>query len=194
MTKQELRSLIKEEISKVLKEAKAETFTFSGVKSFMSFKAIPVFKKHGIDVTKIKKSYDPDSGTTEITVSMDAKTAEKIGRELEKLDTVGERYGGYIQESKLQERRIPFKGKTTNDLYNIVKADANAMVFANGNHYSVDAEDMRNDLRNPSIIVTDEDGEEFEIKVSDIEFIELNERVVKESTKNVRSIYRTRFK
>ena len=194
MTKQELRSLIKEEISKVLKEAKAETFTFSGVKSFMSFKAIPVFKKHGIDVTKIKKSYDPDSGTTEITVSMDAKTAEKIGRELEKLDTVGERYGGYIQESKLQERRIPFKGKTTNDLYNIVKADANAMVFANGNRYSVDAEDMRNDLRNPSIIVTDEDGEEFEIKVSDIEFIELNERVVKESTKNVRSIYRTRFK
>ena len=100
MTKQELRSLIKEEITKILLEAKAETFTFSGVKSFMSFKAIPVFKKHGIDVTKIKKSYDPDSGTTEITVSMDAKTAEKIGRELEKLDTVGERYGGYIQESK----------------------------------------------------------------------------------------------
>jgi hypothetical protein len=65
----------------------------------MSFKAIPVFKKHGIDVTKIKKSYDPDSGTTEITVTIDAKTAKKIGSELEKLDTVGERYGGYIQES-----------------------------------------------------------------------------------------------
>jgi hypothetical protein len=82
----------------------------------------------------------------------------------------------------MQERRIPFKGKTTNDLYKIVKADANAMVFANGNHYSVDAENMRNDLRNPSIIVTDEDGEEFEIKVSDIEFIELNERVIKEAS------------
>ena len=100
MTKQELRSLIREEIKKTLKEANSETFTFSGVKSFMSFKAIPVFKKHGIDVTKIKKSYDPDSGTTEITVSMDAKTAEKIGRELEKLDKVGESFGGYIQEGK----------------------------------------------------------------------------------------------
>lgn len=86
-------------INDTLSDANAETFTFSGVKSFMSFKAIPVFKKHGIDVTKIKKSYDPDSGTTEITTSMDAKTAEKIGRELEKLDTVGERFGGYIQES-----------------------------------------------------------------------------------------------
>jgi hypothetical protein len=102
MNKQELRSLIKEEITRILKEAKAETFTFSGVKSFMSFKAIPVFKKHGIDVTKIKKSYDPDSGTTEITVTMDAKTAKKIGSELEKLDTVGERYGGYIQESNIE--------------------------------------------------------------------------------------------
>ena len=115
MTKQELRSLIREEITRILSEAKAETFTFSGVKAFMSFTAIPVFKKHGIDVTKIKKSYDPDSGTTEITVSMDAKTAEKIGRELEKLDKVGESFGGYIQESSIDTFKKQYMQGTTSE-------------------------------------------------------------------------------
>lgn len=47
------------------------------------------------------------------------------------------------------------------------------MIFANGEHYGVDAEDMRNDLQNPVVIGIDEDGGEHEINVSDIEFIEL---------------------
>lgn len=70
-------------------------------------------------------------------------------------------------------QRISFKGTKTNQLYNIVKDEENAMIFANGKHYGVDAEDMRNDLQNPVVIGMDEDGGEHEINVADIEFIEL---------------------
>lgn len=84
----------------------------------------------------------------------------------------------FLNESSLnekRERRISFKGNKTNQLYNIVKGAENSMIFANGKHYSVDVEEMRHDLQNPTVIATDEDGEEFEIKVSDIEFIEIYE-------------------
>ena len=74
----------------------------------------------------------------------------------------------------LNERRVSFKGKTTNDLYKIVKNDTDAIVFANGKHYSIiDPEEMKNDLKSDTTFVTDEDGEEFEVKIEDIEFVEL---------------------
>ena len=78
-----------------------------------------------------------------------------------------------VNES-LNERRVSFKGKTTNDLYRIVKTDPDAIVFANGKHYSImDPSEMSADLRNDSTFVYDEDGGEHEVKIEDIEFIEL---------------------
>lgn len=71
------------------------------------------------------------------------------------------------------ERRVSFKGKIANDLYKIIKDEKFAEVFAKGNHYSVDRDDLRNDLKNDYIIGLDPDGEEFDIKVTDIEFITL---------------------
>jgi hypothetical protein len=95
-------------------------------------------------------------------------------------------YQGYIKgststnwspdlfEKLLSEKRITFKGKKVNDLYRIVKDADNAMVFVDGNHYSVlDPEEMRNDLQNDITYVYDEDGEEKEIRIADIEFIEM---------------------
>ena len=88
----------------------------------------------------------------------------------------------FLNESILNEKRISFRGKTTNDLYRIVKNDPNSMVFANGKHYSIlDPSEMRNDLKNDSTYVYDKDGEEYEIKVSDIEFIEINESKMNET-------------
>ena len=79
----------------------------------------------------------------------------------------------FLNES-LNERRVSFKGKTTNDLYKIVKNDPDAIVFANGKHYSIlDPEEMKNDLKNDSTFAYDEDGGEHEVKIEDIEFIEL---------------------
>jgi hypothetical protein len=79
----------------------------------------------------------------------------------------------FMNES-LNEKRVSFKGKKTNDLYRIVKDNPDALVFANGKMYSIiDPEEMKADLQNDSTFVNDEDGEEFEIKIEDIEFIEL---------------------
>jgi hypothetical protein len=79
------------------------------------------------------------------------------------------RRAGLLKEGQ----RITFNGTKTDQLYNIVKDEENAMIFANGKHYGVDAEMMRSDLQNPVVIAMDEDGEEYDINVSDIEFIEL---------------------
>ena len=70
-------------------------------------------------------------------------------------------------------RRVTFKGTIVNQLYNIIKSDSNPMIFADGKPYSIDAESMRNDLQNHVVMGTGEDGEEAEINVADIEFVEL---------------------
>ena len=102
MKKSEFRALIREEIRKALNEG-VEKYTFSGNKNFMSRVAVPIFKKYGIDTAKLK-SYDPDSGTTEITVTIDDKIAEKIGNELEAHPRAQDEYGGYFEaEDNLNE-------------------------------------------------------------------------------------------
>ena len=73
----------------------------------------------------------------------------------------------------IEGQRITFNGTKANQLYAIVHDSENAMIFANGKQYGVDAEDMRNNLQNPVVIGIDEDGGEHDINVSDIEFIEL---------------------
>lgn len=72
----------------------------------------------------------------------------------------------------LEEGRKPFKGKKVNDLYRIIKNESYPMIFANGMTLSVEPDDLRSDLQNTSVIATDSDGEEIEVQVSDIEFIE----------------------
>jgi hypothetical protein len=74
----------------------------------------------------------------------------------------------------LSEGRISFKGKNTNDLYRIVKDDPRSMVSVNGKLYSIlDPDEMRSDLQNDTTLVYDEEGGEQEVKISDIEFIEI---------------------
>lgn len=70
-------------------------------------------------------------------------------------------------------RRVSFKGTKVNQLYNIVKDEWNPMVFVNGKLYAVEPENMRHDLQDTYVLGVDEDGEEYDIDVSDIEFIEL---------------------
>ncbi len=75
--------------------------------------------------------------------------------------------------SRLNEgRRVTFKGRVTNDLYNLIKSDPYAMIFSDGKYYTVDPEELRHDLKSDLIYGTDEDGEEYAIQIRDIEFIE----------------------
>jgi len=69
--------------------------------------------------------------------------------------------------------RILFNGTKTNQLYRIVKDFPNSIIFANGKHYGIDVEDMRENPKEPIIIAMDQDGEEFEIYVECVEFIDL---------------------
>lgn len=55
----------------------------------------------------------------------------------------------------------------------IVKDNKDALIFANDTYYSINPEEMLYDLQDPVIIGMNDDGAEFEINVSDIEFIEL---------------------
>ena len=79
------------------------------------------------------------------------------------------RRAGLLKEGQ----KITFKGTKTDQLYRIVKDEWSPMIIANGKQYAVDAEVMRSDLQNPVVIAVDDDGEEHEINVSDIEFIQL---------------------
>lgn len=78
----------------------------------------------------------------------------------------------------LKEARVPFKGSTPRDFYDIVKKMKMPQVFANGNFYFVDLEDLKDQVltavRSPSefVYLTDRDGDIVAIKISDIEFIE----------------------
>ena len=69
--------------------------------------------------------------------------------------------------------RILFNGTKTNQLYRIVKDFPNSIIFANGKHYGIDVVDMRENPKEPIIIAMDQDGEEFEIYVECVEFIDL---------------------
>jgi len=80
----------------------------------------------------------------------------------------------FLNES-LNERRVKFKGKTINDLYNIIKVSPNSLVFSDGIFYSIgDIEELRNDLKSKTIYLQTKDGDEVEKDVQDIEFIEIN--------------------
>ena len=73
---------------------------FSGNEKFMDRVAVNVLKKYGFDKTKIERSYDPNEGIVEFTVSKSNDIAEKIGDALEKADGVTNQYGGYYELEK----------------------------------------------------------------------------------------------
>jgi hypothetical protein len=69
--------------------------TFSGTDKFMDRTAVNVFKKHGIDQSKLNREYDANEGIVEFTVNLEDALAEKISKELEAADRGKGEYGGY---------------------------------------------------------------------------------------------------
>ena len=69
--------------------------TFSGTDKFMDQVAVNVFKKHGIDQSKLNREYDANEGMVEFTVSLDDALIDKISKELEAADRGKGDYGGY---------------------------------------------------------------------------------------------------
>ena len=64
----------------------------------------------------------------------------------------------FLNES-LNERRVKFKGKTINDLYNIIKVSPDSLVFSDGIFYSIgDIEELRNDLKSKTIYLQTKDS------------------------------------
>lgn len=77
-------------------------------------------------------------------------------------------------ESFLNEGRVSFKGKTISDLYKVIKNKKSVMIFVNGSYYSIDdPNELKNDLESDLVYGYDKDGEEHELEVADIEFIEI---------------------
>jgi hypothetical protein len=101
----------------------------------------------------------------------------KISKYYEEKNTYAAFHNGLaipVDES-LNERRVKFKGKTINDLYNIIKVSPDSLVFSGGIFYSIgDIEELRNDLKSKTIYLQTKDGDEVEKDVQDIEFIEIN--------------------
>lgn len=82
----------------------------------------------------------------------------------------------------INERRVSFHGKTVNDLYRIVKTNPDSEIIVNGKSYNIiDIDEMKNDLKNDTTFGIDEDGGEHEIRVKDIDYIEIIESVIHES-------------
>jgi hypothetical protein len=69
--------------------------TFSGTDKFMDQVAVNVFKKYGIDQSKLNREYDANEGMVEFTVSLEDTLVDKIGKELEAADRGKGEYGGY---------------------------------------------------------------------------------------------------
>ncbi len=73
----------------------------------------------------------------------------------------------------MNNRITTFKGDRGNDVYQITKGAFSALVFTGSKWFSVDNEELIQSQVDSTIWVTDEDGGEFEIRVSDIELIEI---------------------
>jgi hypothetical protein len=70
-------------------------------------------------------------------------------------------------------KRIEFRGNNSGDLFDAVKGMKNPQFFVNGKFYNIyDVTDLKQDSYFRYAYLMDEDGEEHEIKISDIEFVE----------------------
>ena len=69
--------------------------TFSGTDKFMDRVAVNVFKKHGIDQSKLNREYDANEGIVEFIVNLEDALVDKISEELEAADKGKGKYGGY---------------------------------------------------------------------------------------------------
>jgi len=95
-----------------------------------------------------------------------------------KLNIEGNGDGGEV----VNEGRVTFKGKDASDLLKSSKGK-DIMVFVNNNLYSITQDLLSEEPRaSKSIYGLDSDGEEKEIVIRNIEFIEMNESV-NEATK-----------
>jgi hypothetical protein len=73
----------------------------------------------------------------------------------------------------MKNRLTTFKGDRGNDVYQITKGAFSAQVFTGSKWFSVDNEELIQSQVDSTIWVTDEDGGEWNIQVSDIELIEI---------------------
>jgi hypothetical protein len=92
----------------------------------------------------------------------------------------------FINESSINEKRVNFKGKKVGDLYKIIKNVDSAEFFAKGKTYGIEADDIKHDLNDTTVFGFDEDGGEHEIRINDIEFIELFENAPSLNTSGVK--------
>ena len=70
-------------------------YTFSGTDKFMDRIAVNVFKKHGIDQSKLNREYDANEGIVEFKINLEDALVDKISQELEAADRGKGEYGGY---------------------------------------------------------------------------------------------------
>lgn len=88
----------------------------------------------------------------------------------------------FIAESVVNEKRITFRGKKVSDLYKLIKKAEDVQIFANNKEYAVFSNELKDDLNSDSFFALDKDGEEYEIDVKDVEFIEIYESHVSENS------------
>ncbi len=92
----------------------------------------------------------------------------------------------FINESSINEKRITFKGTKVSDLYKLIKNADSVEFFAKGKTYGIEADDIKHDLNDKVVFGFDDDGGEHEIKVQDIEFVELFENAPSLNTSGVK--------
>jgi hypothetical protein len=62
--------------------------------------AVNVFNRYGFSKNDLNRSYDPNDGIVEFTLSIPHEIARKISNELELADRGNGYYGGYIKLEK----------------------------------------------------------------------------------------------
>jgi hypothetical protein len=80
--------------------ADMQMILFSGLDSFMDRVAVNVFNRYGFSKNDLNRSYDPNDGIVEFTLSIPHEIARKISNELELADRGNGYYGGYIKLEK----------------------------------------------------------------------------------------------
>lgn len=93
----------------------------------------------------------------------------------------------FINESSINERRVNFKGNKASDLYKIIKDVDSVEVFVKGKHYGIESDDIKHSLNDTIVFGFDKDGAEHEVKIKDIEFVELFENAPSLNTSGVKA-------
>lgn len=134
--------------------------------------------------TKIVTGVKPDT----LIVDLNGDGADSMSY---KANDIAKKNGAQVKIKKekslaIKENRIEFKRNgTARDLYKIIQKDNDALVFANGNYYFIDLNDLKADIdATDSIYGVEKSGKETMIHLKDIEFINTFPKIVKEGDEN----------